>query len=85
VNHLPAPEWAVTYWRRGAAEVDHVVERGRTVWGLEVKSGRPRPASALSLFRSAYGKSRSLLIGSDGIPLQEFLGSDPRPHLESVA
>lgn len=85
LNHLPAPEWGVTYWRRGNAEVDFVVERGRAVWALEVKSGRPRPASGLSGFRSAYPKTHTLIIGSDGIPLEEFLGSDPRPLLEGAA
>jgi len=85
MNHLPGPEWGLTYWRRGNAEVDYVVERGRIVWGLEVKSGRPRPASGLSAFRLAYPKTHTLIIGSDGIPLEEFLGSDPRTHLEGAA
>jgi predicted AAA+ superfamily ATPase len=85
LNHLPTPEWGVTYWRRGIAEVDYVVERGRTVWGLEVKSGRPRFASGLSGFRLAYPKAHALIIGSGGIPLEEFLGSDPRPLLEGAA
>jgi predicted AAA+ superfamily ATPase len=83
LNHLPAPEWGVTYWRRGAAEVDYVVERGRTVWGLEVKSGRPRPGSGLSAFRLTYRKAHARIIGSDGIPIEEFLASDPRSHLDA--
>jgi hypothetical protein len=83
LNHLPAPEWTVTYWRRGTAEVDYVVERGRTVWALEVKSGRPRPPSGLSAFRLAYRKAHTRIIGSDGIPLEEFLAADPRPQLEA--
>ena len=85
LNHLPAPEWGVTYRRRGNAEVDYVVERGRAVWGLEVKSGRPRPACGLAAFRLAYRKAHTLIIGSDGIPLEEFLGSDPHPQLEGAA
>jgi uncharacterized protein len=85
LNYLAAPEWGVTYWRRGNAEVDYVVERGRIVWGLEVKSGRPRPASGLSGFRAAYPKAHTLLIGSEGIPLEEFLASDPGPQLAGAA
>ena len=85
LNHLPAPEWAVTYWRRGPAEVGYVVERGRTVWGLEVKSGRPRPVSGLLAFRRTYPKTRTLIIGAEGIPLEDFLGADPRPQLEAGA
>ncbi len=82
LNHLVAPEWKIMYWRRGDAEVDYVVERGRTVWGLEVKSGRPRPASGFAAFRRAYPKAHALIIGSEGVPLEEFLASDPRPLLE---
>lgn len=83
LNHLPVPEWTVTYWRKGPAEVDYVVARGRTVWGLEVKSGRPGSLSGLALFRQAYPQARLLLIGAEGIPLEEFLGADPRPQLEA--
>jgi predicted AAA+ superfamily ATPase len=85
LNYLPGPEWGVTYWRRGNAEVDYVLERGRDVWGLEVKSGRPRPVSGLSGFRFTYRKAHTLIIGSDGMPLEEFLGSDPRLLLEGAA
>ena len=70
--------------RLGTSEVDYVVERGRTVWGLEVKSGRPRPTSGLAAFRLAYRKAHTLIIGSDGILLEEFLGSDPRSQLEGA-
>jgi hypothetical protein len=75
----------VTYWRRANAEVDYVVERGRTVWGLEVKSGRSRPTPGLAKFRLAYPRAHTLIIGSEGIPLEEFLGSDPGPLLEGAA
>jgi predicted AAA+ superfamily ATPase len=85
LNHLPAPEWGMTYWRRAGAEVDYVVERGQTVWGLEVKSGRPRPTPGLAAFRQAYPKAHTLIVGSEGIPLEEFLGSDPGPLLEGAA
>ena len=84
MNHLPTPEWGVTYWRKDNAEVDYIVERGRTMWGIEVKSGRPRPASGLAAFRLAHRKAHTLIIGSDGIPLEEFLGSDPRSQLEGA-
>jgi predicted AAA+ superfamily ATPase len=84
LNHLPVPEWGVTYWRRANAEVDYVVERGRTVWGLEVKSGRPRPTPGLAAFRLAYPRAHTLIIGSEGIPLEEFLGSGPGPLLEGA-
>jgi hypothetical protein len=51
LNHLSGPEWGVTYWRRGNAEVDYVLEQGWAVWAFEVKSGRPRSTSGLSEVR----------------------------------
>ena len=84
LNLLPAPEWGVTYWRRGNSEVDYVVERGRTVWALEVKSGRGGRIGGLRQFLKQHPSARALVIGSDGIPLEEFLGSDPRSVLESA-
>ena len=60
------------------------MERGEGLWGLEVKSGRGGRVSGLAAFRERYPSARALLIGSDGIPLEEFLGSDPRRILEAV-
>jgi predicted AAA+ superfamily ATPase len=77
LNHLSEPTWTVTYWREGNAEVDFVVTQGREVWALEVKSGRPGRISGLAAFRARYPQSRTLLIGSDGIPLQEFFARPP--------
>jgi uncharacterized protein len=83
LNHLPPGEWGVTYWRQGNAEVDYIVERGRALWALEVKSGRGGRISGLAAFRARYPSARALLVGADGIPLEEFLGSDPRRLLEA--
>jgi len=38
----------------------------------------------LAAFRWLYPSARALLVGSDGIPVEEFLGSDPRRVLETV-
>jgi hypothetical protein len=84
LNHLPAPEWGITWWRRGNAEVDYVVGRGRMLWALEVKSGRGGHVSGLRAFRSDFPSARALLVGSDGIPLEEFFGADPRGILEAA-
>ncbi len=83
LNHLAPPEWEIAYWRSGGEEVDYVVERGRTAWALEVKSGRGGRLSGLQAFRSRYPSARALAIGPTGIPLEEFLGEDPRRILES--
>ncbi|MFM8360011.1 MAG: AAA family ATPase, partial [Verrucomicrobiota bacterium] len=66
-------------WREGAAEVDYVVQRGSDGWALEVKSGRPGRTSGLAAFRRRYPKTRILLVGSEGIPLDEYFA---RPAAE---
>jgi uncharacterized protein len=62
------------YWREGNQEVDFVLRAGRTVVAIEVKSGRaPVALPGLSAFSAAFKPKRSLLVGGDGIPLDEFL------------
>ena len=62
------------YWREGNKEVDFVLRAGRTVVAIEVKSGRsPLALPGLGAFSAAFKPKRSLLVGGDGIPLEEFL------------
>lgn len=62
------------YWREGNREVDFVLRSGRVVVSLEVKSGRaPLAHSGLAAFGEAFKPRRSLLVGGDGIPVEEFL------------
>lgn len=64
----------VYYWRNRNREVDFVIRTGRTLTAIEVKSGRsPDTFPGLTAFDKEFGPDRSLLVGEDGIPLQEFL------------
>lgn len=64
----------VLYWRERNREVDFVLRAGRAVAAIEVKSGRaPSAFSGLAEFAAAFKPKRTLLVGGDGIPLQEFL------------
>lgn len=67
------------YWRHGNHEVDFVVETPRQLTAVEVKSGRPRPGGhgGTAAFRKAWPEARPLMVGGDGIPLEEFLLDDP--------
>lgn len=68
------------YWREQNREVDFVVRAGRTVLAIEVKSGRaPDAFSGLAAFSEAFKPKRTLLVGGDGISLDEFL-SKPVEH-----
>lgn len=79
LNGLPGPDWLVTYWRDGNHEVDFVVSHGERDWAIEVKSGRPRANSGMVAFRRRHPHCDVWLLGSDGIPIEEFLA---RPAAE---
>ncbi len=68
------------YWRDRGKEVDFVTRAGRTLTAIEVKSGRARDAaSGMQAFADAFGATRKLLVGGDGVALEEFL-SRPVEH-----
>jgi len=69
---------SVTYWRERHREVDFVVERGDSLVAIEVKSGRrTRELPGLDDFRARHPRARPLLVGADGVPLEEFLLTHP--------
>ncbi len=72
LNGLPGPDWSVTYWREGDAEVDFVVAHGPEVWALEVKSGRQGKVQGIAAFRRRYPRAQVWLLGAGGIKLQDF-------------
>ena len=62
------------YWRDRGREVDFVVRAGRSLTAVEVKSGRaPGSLPGMAAFAEAFGPDRRLLVGGDGIPVEEFL------------
>lgn len=62
------------YWRERNREVDFVLRAGRVVVAIEVKSGRaPDSFPGLSDFTATFKPKRSLIVGRDGIALEEFL------------
>ena len=77
-----AGDGELTYWRERNREVDFVFKAGRSLVGIEVKSGRRRdmlPGAAA--FADLHRGARIVLVGADGIPLEEFLA---RPVRECV-
>ena len=70
----------VFYWRERSDEVDFVVRRGKSLWAIEVKSGRRRPEGGLQAFAKKFPKARLVLITPENYPQFE---SDPMGFLES--
>ncbi len=62
------------YWREGNLEVDFIVKDGRRLTAIEVKSGRtPRQHAGTAAFVKAFKPDRTLLVGGDGVSVEDFL------------
>ena len=70
----------VHYWRDGSDEVDFVLTRGRKLTAIEVKSSaNPRPVRGLGVFAQRNPSARTILVGTGGVSLAEFM-SYPAEH-----
>lgn len=73
-NVVQGGECTLHYWREGNHEVDFIVRAGRRLVAIEVKSGRsPLAHAGTTAFAQAFKPQRSLLVGGDGIALEDFL------------
>jgi predicted AAA+ superfamily ATPase len=62
------------YWRDRNREVDFVARAGRFLTAIEVKSGRARETLAgMEAFSAAFRPGRRLIVGGDGVAVEEFL------------
>lgn len=67
----------VRYWRDGGLEVDYIVEHDRKTVAIEVKSGvglSGGDLKGLQAFSERFSPDASLVVGTGGVPLEEFLG-----------
>ena len=70
----------VTYWRERNQEVDFVLQQGKSVVAIEVKSGgRREMLPGMEAFSRQFKPKRQLLVGGQGISLEEFL-CQPAAH-----
>jgi hypothetical protein len=73
-NAAMRSECTLYYWREQNREVDFVARAGSTVTAIEVKGGRSsliHPATAA--FVQAFKTRRTLLVGGDGVAVDQFL------------
>lgn len=74
INSAAGEGIEVSYWREGNLEVDFVLQRGDSLTAIEVKSGRRRDSlPGLAAFARVYPKARQLLVGGQGMEIEEFL------------
>lgn len=66
----------VYYWINRNREVDFVLESGKTVVAIEVKSGKKEyTLEGMEEFCRTFSVKRQLLVGGQGIAIDEFLAS----------
>ncbi len=66
------------YWREHNREVDFVIRFGTRIVALEVKSGQRKQAlPGIAAFDQTFLPARSFLVGSGGMPIEEFLQVAP--------
>ena len=75
INTQTRGGFRVFYWRAGSLEVDFVVETAaKGLIAIEVKSGPiSRTHRGMEAFDRKYHLHQKLLVGGDGVPLEEFL------------
>ena len=73
-NAAAAGECEIYYWRDRGQEVDFIVRARNRLVAIEIKSGRaPQAHAGMAAFCAAFKVRRSLLVGGDGIAVEDFL------------
>lgn len=78
INHSISERYNLYYWRDGNYEVDFVLEKGDKVIGLEVKSGMKAENAGMGMFAERFHPEKVILVGTGGIPYDEFLKINPK-------
>ena len=64
------------YWREGDDEVDSIIANDGESIAIEVKNGRKGMNSGLPKFVKAFHPKHSFVVGTSGVPLEDFLSCD---------
>lgn len=78
INNSITERYKVFYWRERNEEVDFVIQRNNKIVALEVKSGRRGESKGISTFSGLYHPHKSLIVGTNGISIEEFLRMNPK-------
>ena len=77
INQSIAERYSVFYWRERNEEVDFIIQQDSRVIALEVKSGRRGENKGISTFSKLYHPHKVLIVGTNGITIEEFLRMYP--------
>ena len=76
LNAADEYDYKVYYWRDKNDEVDFIIEHYGQCAAIEVKSGRRTMNEGLSVFKNKFQPKLLLIVGSGGMPFDEFLNCD---------
>jgi predicted AAA+ superfamily ATPase len=78
INYSIPERYNLYYWRDGNYEVDFILEKGDKTIALEVKSGMRSDNAGTHVFAAKFHPEKVLLVGTGGIPYDEFLNIHPK-------
>ncbi len=84
LNMADEYDFRLCYWRDRDDEVDFVLDYNRRCIAIEVKSGGRVTNAGLGVFRDKFHPTHSIVVGSGGVPIEEFLTSDLGLLLEDI-
>lgn len=74
VNEIRGTSMELSYWREGNYEVDFVLKKGSFLTAIEVKTSQKKESlPGMEAFAKAYHPNRLLLVGQNGVSVEEFL------------
>lgn len=76
LNQADEYDYKLYYWREKEDEVDFVIEYNKQCISIEVKSGKRTTNEGLLKFVERFNPVHSFIVGSGGIPIEEFLTWD---------
>jgi len=76
LNQIRGTQIEIFYWREKNQEVDFILKKGKKIIALEVKSSlKKESVSGMENFIRMYTPFKALIIGSQGMPIQDFLST----------
>ena len=74
----PTAGFDLHYWASGDREVDYVLAGPKKIVAFEIKSTRRRAAlPSIEAFEREFGSVTKILVGGQGLPLEQFFRMEP--------
>ncbi len=77
INNAVSERYNLHYWRDLNKEVDFILEKNGKLIALKVKSGKRAENTGMKIFAGKFHPVKVLLVGTGGIPIEEFLKLNP--------